>query len=62
MFVFGTSWSPIPWAMPPEVMPSTFRSKGVALSTVTNWIFNFIIGLVGALSSSSPPRRLAPRS
>jgi hypothetical protein len=44
-FIFGTSWSPIPWCMPPEVMPSTFRSKGVALSTVTCWIFNFIVRL-----------------
>jgi hypothetical protein len=26
-------------------MPSTFRSKGVALSTVTCWIFNFIVRL-----------------
>jgi MFS family permease len=38
MFIFGTSWSPLPWAIPPEVMPSTFRAKGVSYATVSNWV------------------------
>ncbi|KAI6008279.1 general substrate transporter [Pisolithus orientalis] len=51
---FGYSWGPIPWLYPPEagrrahtrcfIMPLTFRSKGVSLSTATNWAFNFIVG------------------
>lgn len=32
-----------PWAMPSEVFPSSLRGKGVALSTSTNWLMNFII-------------------
>ena len=40
------SWGPIPWLYPPEIMPLTFRAKGVSLSTATNWFFNFIVGLV----------------
>ena len=34
---FGYSWGPIPWLYPPEIMPLTFRAKGVSLSTATNW-------------------------
>ena len=40
------SWGPIPWLYPPEIMPLTVRAKGVSLSTATNWLFNFIVGLV----------------
>ncbi|KAH8924406.1 general substrate transporter [Atractiella rhizophila] len=42
---FGYSWGPIPWLYPPEIMPLPFRVKGVSLSTATNWLFNFIVGV-----------------
>ncbi|KNZ57721.1 hypothetical protein VP01_2089g1 [Puccinia sorghi] len=52
--LFWGSWSsscrslrgPVPWAMPSEIFPSSLRAKGVAVSTMSNWINNFIIGLV----------------
>ncbi|KAF7556205.1 hypothetical protein G7Z17_g1607 [Cylindrodendrum hubeiense] len=46
IFVFGASWAPVPWAMPSEIFPSSLRAKGVAISTCSNWINNFIIGLI----------------
>ncbi|KAJ5822966.1 General substrate transporter [Penicillium robsamsonii] len=46
MLAFGASWGPIPWAMPSEIFPSSLRAKGVALSTCSNWLNNFIIGLI----------------
>ncbi|WQF84389.1 Putative major facilitator, sugar transporter, major facilitator superfamily [Colletotrichum destructivum] len=46
MLVFGATWGPVPWAMPSEVFPSSLRAKGVAISTCSNWINNFIIGLI----------------
>ncbi|KAJ3534080.1 hypothetical protein NM208_g7696 [Fusarium decemcellulare] len=46
MLVFGGSWAPTPWAVPAEVFPSSLRAKGVAISTCSNWINNFIIGLI----------------
>ncbi|KAM3498893.1 hypothetical protein MY10362_007813 [Beauveria mimosiformis] len=46
MLAFGASWGPVPWAMPAEIFPSSLRAKGVAISTCSNWINNFIIGLV----------------
>lgn len=32
--------------MPAEIFPSSLRAKGTALSTVSNWFNNFIIGLI----------------
>ncbi|KAH7357045.1 putative MFS monosaccharide transporter [Rhexocercosporidium sp. MPI-PUGE-AT-0058] len=46
MLSFGASWGPVPWAMPAEIFPSSLRAKGVAISTCSNWLNNFIIGLV----------------
>ncbi|KAK4913614.1 hypothetical protein LTR66_017198 [Elasticomyces elasticus] len=46
MFSFGATWGPIPWALPSEIFPSSLRAKGVALSTCSNWLNNFIIGLI----------------
>jgi MFS family permease len=43
MVAFGASWGPVPWAMPSEVFPSSLRAKGVALSTCSNWLNNFIM-------------------
>lgn len=44
MVSFGATWGPVPWAMPSEIFPSSLRAKGVALSTCSNWLNNFIIG------------------
>lgn len=38
MLVFGSTWGPVPWAMPAEIFPSSLRAKGVALSTCSNWL------------------------
>ncbi|KAK7709228.1 hypothetical protein SLS57_008763 [Botryosphaeria dothidea] len=46
MLIFGMTWGPVPWAMPSEIFPSSIRTKGVAWSTCSNWLFNFIIGLI----------------
>ena len=40
---FGASWGPVPWALPSETFPSSLRAKGVALSTCSNWLNNFVI-------------------
>ena len=36
----------MPWLLPAEIFPLRSRSKGMALATASNWIFNFIIGMV----------------
>ncbi|EMR10795.1 hypothetical protein PNEG_00943 [Pneumocystis murina B123] len=46
MLSFGATWGPVPWALPAEIFPSSLRAKGVAVSTCSNWLNNFIIGLI----------------
>ena len=44
-FGYGVSYSPLGWALPSEVFPTSFRSKGVALSTCVIWISDFVVGI-----------------
>ncbi|WVF69454.1 hypothetical protein IAT40_004231 [Kwoniella sp. CBS 6097] len=46
MLSYGISWGPVPWALPAQIRVSSRRAKGVALTTASNWINNFIIGLI----------------
>lgn len=41
---FATTWGPMIWAIQAEIFPSRYRAKGMALSTASNWIWNFCIG------------------
>lgn len=43
---FGASWLPLPWLYPAEVNPVKTRAKANAVSTCTNWLFNFLIVMV----------------
>ncbi|KAJ3378002.1 hypothetical protein HDU92_007735 [Lobulomyces angularis] len=48
LFIFGfaMSWGPCAWVVTSEVFSFNLRSKGLSLSTATNWLFNFILALV----------------
>lgn len=46
ILTYGVSYSPLGWALPAEVFSTAQRSKGVALSTATVWICNFIVGVI----------------
>ncbi|KAJ2982656.1 hypothetical protein NUW58_g6397 [Xylaria curta] len=43
---FGATWLPLPWLYPAEVNPIMTRAKANAVSTCTNWLFNFFIVLI----------------
>lgn len=43
---FGATWLPLPWLYPAEISPIKTRAKANALSTCTNWTFNFLIVMV----------------
>ncbi|KAL1759909.1 general substrate transporter [Schizophyllum commune] len=43
---YGISIGPIGWVLPSEVFPLSVRSKGVAISTASVWLNNFLIGLI----------------
>lgn len=41
---FGTSWGPLAWFIPSEILPVSVRSLGASCATACNWIANFIVG------------------
>lgn len=40
---FATTWGPMIWTIQAELFPSRYRAKGMALSTASNWIWNFLL-------------------
>ncbi|KAJ2634881.1 hypothetical protein GGF40_003932 [Coemansia sp. RSA 1286] len=46
---FAMSWGPIGWIYPSEIFPMRIRSKANSITTASNWLFNFIIGLVAPI-------------
>ncbi|CAL8582212.1 hypothetical protein XPA_007882 [Xanthoria parietina] len=43
---FGATWLPLPWLYPAEINPLKTRAKANALSTCSNWLFNFLIVMI----------------
>lgn len=40
---YAPTWGPVSWIYPPELFPLRVRGKAVALTTSSNWIFNFAL-------------------
>ncbi|OAP59076.1 hypothetical protein AYL99_06374 [Fonsecaea erecta] len=43
IFGFATTWGPIIWTICGEMYPSRYRAKSMAMSTASNWLWNFLI-------------------
>ncbi|OAL36782.1 hypothetical protein AYO20_03837 [Fonsecaea nubica] len=43
IFGFAVTWGPIIWTICGEMYPSRYRAKSMALSTASNWLWNFLI-------------------
>ncbi|GCE98281.1 hypothetical protein ZYGM_004179 [Zygosaccharomyces mellis] len=43
---FGFSWGPIPWLYPVEIAPLSARSAMASASTATNWLCNWLVGIM----------------
>ncbi|KAL3419218.1 hypothetical protein PVAG01_09440 [Phlyctema vagabunda] len=50
---FGATWLPLPWLYPAEINPLRTRARANAVSTITNWMFNFLIVMVTPVMISS---------
>ncbi|WPH00813.1 Hypothetical protein R9X50_00364300 [Acrodontium crateriforme] len=46
VFFFASTWGPGAWIVIGEVFPLPIRSRGVALSTASNWLWNTIIAVI----------------
>ncbi|KAF2464244.1 putative sugar transporter [Lindgomyces ingoldianus] len=49
VFFYSTTWGPMGWIYPPEIVPLYIRSKSVSFATACNWAGNF------ALTFFTPP-------
>ena len=43
IFGFATTWGPMIWAIAGELYPFRYRAKAMALSTASNWLWNFLL-------------------
>jgi hypothetical protein len=43
---FGATWLPLPWLYPAEINPIKTRAKANAVSTIFNWLFNFVVVMI----------------
>lgn len=52
---FGATWLPLPWLYPAEINPLKTRVKANAVSTVSNWLWNFFIVMITPVLTSASP-------
>ena len=52
---FGATWLPLPWLYPAEISPIKTRAKANAVSTCSNWLFNFLIVMITPIMTSHIP-------
>ncbi|KAK3390254.1 putative transporter protein [Podospora didyma] len=46
IFSFATTWGPVGWVIIGECFPLPIRSRGVGISTASNWFWNCIIAVI----------------
>ncbi|KAH8819421.1 putative glucose transporter rco-3 [Xylogone sp. PMI_703] len=46
IFFFASTWGPGAWIVIGEIFPLPIRSRGVAISTASNWLWNTIIAVI----------------
>ncbi|KAK4131305.1 general substrate transporter [Trichocladium antarcticum] len=46
VFFFASTWGPGAWIVIGEIFPLPIRSRGVGLSTASNWLWNTIIAVI----------------
>jgi SP family sugar:H+ symporter-like MFS transporter len=61
IFGFATTWGPAAWVVIGEIFPLPIRAKGVALSTASNWLWNFVLGYVTPYMVDADQGNLGPK-
>jgi hypothetical protein len=46
IFFFASTWGPGAWIVIGEIFPLPIRSRGVGLSTASNWLWNCLIAVI----------------
>lgn len=50
---FASTWGPMVWGVTAELYPARYRAVGMAISTSSNWIFNFYIAFATPFITTS---------
>ncbi|KAJ7721050.1 general substrate transporter [Mycena metata] len=58
---FATTWGPAAWVVVGELFPLPIRSRGVGMSTASNWFWNCIIGVITPYFVSADKLDLGPK-
>ncbi|KAJ6600348.1 general substrate transporter [Mycena vulgaris] len=58
---FATTWGPAAWVVVGEMFPLPIRSRGVGMSTASNWFWNCIIGVITPYFVSADQLDLGPK-
>ncbi|KAI9873486.1 MAG: hypothetical protein M1830_000348, partial [Pleopsidium flavum] len=61
IFFFASTWGPGAWVVIGEIFPLPIRSRGVALSTASNWLWNCIITVITPYMVGPDKANLGPR-
>lgn len=54
IFFFASTWGPGAWVVVGEIFPLPVRSRGVALSTASNWLWNCVSYLLPPFTHTHP--------
>lgn len=46
MLIYGMSGNCVPWVYVPEILPLDARTRGSAIGTSSNWIWNFVVVMI----------------
>ncbi|KAJ7691131.1 general substrate transporter [Mycena rosella] len=58
---FAMTWGPAAWVVVGEMFPLPIRSRGVGMSTASNWFWNCIIGVITPYFVSADKLDLGPK-
>ncbi|KXX74782.1 putative glucose transporter rco-3 [Madurella mycetomatis] len=63
IFFFAVTWGPVGWVIVGECFPLPIRSRGVGISTASNWFWNCIIAVITPYMVGNEPgsANLGPR-
>jgi len=61
VFFFASTWGPGAWVVIGEIYPLPIRSRGVALSTASNWLWNCIIAVITPYMVDADQGNLGPK-
>jgi SP family sugar:H+ symporter-like MFS transporter len=58
---FASTWGPTAWVSIGEIFPLPIRSKGVAMSTASNWLWNCLIAVITPYLVGEQEANLGPK-